>query len=36
VASGFIAGWLGYGWVFGFSFLVSLPAMFFIPFLPYL
>lgn len=36
VASGFIAGWLGYGWVFGFSFLVSLPAMFLIPFLPYL
>ena len=36
VASGFLAGWLGYGWTFGISFLVSIPAMLLIPFLPYL
>ena len=36
VMSGFIASWLGYGWLFGISFCLSMPAMFFIPFLPYL
>ena len=36
VASGFIAAWLGYAWLFGLSFLVSIPAMLIIPFLPYL
>ncbi|MFH0800714.1 MAG: MFS transporter [Pseudomonadota bacterium] len=36
VASGFLAGWLGYGWTFGMSFLASVPAMVLIPFLPYL
>lgn len=36
VASGFIAGWLGYAWLFGLSFAVSIPAMVLIPFLPYL
>jgi PAT family beta-lactamase induction signal transducer AmpG len=36
VASGFIAAWLGYAWLFGLSFLVSIPAMIIIPFLPYL
>jgi MFS transporter, PAT family, beta-lactamase induction signal transducer AmpG len=34
VASGFIAGWLGYAWLFGISFAVSIPAMLLIPFLP--
>jgi PAT family beta-lactamase induction signal transducer AmpG len=34
VLSGFIAGWLGYAWLFGLSFVVSIPAMLFIPFLP--
>ncbi len=36
VSSGFIAGWLGYSWLFGISFLFSIPAMAMIPFLPYL
>ncbi|HDP96034.1 MAG TPA: hypothetical protein ENN40_11870 [Candidatus Aminicenantes bacterium] len=36
VASGFIAGWLGYAWLFGFSFVLSVPAMLLIPGLPYL
>jgi PAT family beta-lactamase induction signal transducer AmpG len=36
VMSGFIASWLGYAWLFGISFLVSIPAMALIPFLPYL
>jgi len=36
VMSGFVAGWLGYAWLFGLSFLVSVPAMVLIPFLPYL
>jgi PAT family beta-lactamase induction signal transducer AmpG len=35
-ASGFLAAWLGYGWTFGISFLVSIPAMCLIPFLPHL
>jgi PAT family beta-lactamase induction signal transducer AmpG len=33
-ASGFLAAWLGYGWTFGLSFLVALPAMALIPWLP--
>ncbi len=33
--SGIIAGWLGYAWLFGLSFLASVPAMLLIPFLPY-
>ncbi len=36
ILSGFIAGWIGYAWLFGISFLFSIPAMLFIPFLPYL
>jgi len=36
VISGFIAGWLGYAWLFGISFAASIPAMAIIPFLPYL
>ena len=36
VMSGFIAGWLGYAWLFGLSFLIAIPAMVLIPFLPYL
>ena len=36
VSSGFIAGWLGYSWLFGISFVFSVPAMLMIPFLPYL
>lgn len=36
VMSGFVAGWLGYAWLFGLSFLISIPAMVLIPFLPYL
>jgi hypothetical protein len=35
VASGLIAGWLGYAWLFGLSFIFSIPAMVLIPFLPY-
>ncbi len=34
VASGFLAAWIGYGWTFGISFLVSIPGMLLIPFLP--
>ena len=34
VLSGFLAGWLGYSWLFGISFLSSVPAMLIIPFLP--
>ncbi len=34
VASGFLAGWIGYGWTFGISFLASVPAMLLIFFLP--
>jgi PAT family beta-lactamase induction signal transducer AmpG len=34
VASGFLAGWLGYAWTFGLSFVVSIPAMLLIPWLP--
>jgi len=34
VMSGFIAGWLGYSWLFGFSFILSIPAMLLIPGLP--
>lgn len=33
--SGIIAGWLGYAWLFGLSFVFSIPAMLLIPFLPY-
>jgi PAT family beta-lactamase induction signal transducer AmpG len=33
--SGIIAGWLGYAWLFGLSFVFSVPAMLLIPFLPY-
>ncbi len=36
VFGGLIAGWLGYAWLFGLSFVISIPAMIFIPFLPYL
>ncbi len=36
VMSGIIAGWLGYAWLFGVSFALSVPAMLLIPFLPYL
>jgi len=36
ISSGFIAGWLGYAWLFGISFVFSIPAMAMIPFLPYL
>ncbi|MCP4215109.1 MAG: AmpG family muropeptide MFS transporter [bacterium] len=36
VMSGFIAGWLGYAWLFGLSFVASIPAMAVIPLLPYL
>ncbi len=36
ISSGFIAGWLGYAWLFGISFVFSIPAMVMIPFLPYL
>ena len=36
VFGGLIAGWLGYAWLFGLSFVFSIPAMIFIPFLPYL
>jgi len=35
-ASGFLAGWLGYAWAFGLSFVVSIPAMLLIPSLPLL
>ncbi len=34
VLSGFIAHWYGYAWLFGFSFVISIPAMLLIPFLP--
>lgn len=34
VMSGFIAGALGYAWLFGVSFVLSVPAMLLIPFLP--
>ncbi len=34
VSSGFLAGWLGYAWTFGISFLVSIPGMILIAFLP--
>lgn len=36
VFGGLIAGWLGYAWLFGLSFVISIPAMILIPFLPYL
>lgn len=36
VASGFLASWLGYGYFFGISFLLSIPAMALIMFVPYL
>ena len=36
VMSGFVASWLGYGWLFGLSFVISVPAMILIPYLPYL
>jgi len=36
LASGFLASWLGYGWMFGCSFLVAVPAMLMIPWLPML
>jgi PAT family beta-lactamase induction signal transducer AmpG len=35
IMSGFIAGWLGYAWLFGTSFVISIPGMLLIPFLPY-
>jgi len=35
IAGGMIAGWLGYAWLFGLSFVFSIPAMLLIPFLPY-
>ncbi len=34
ISSGFLAEWLGYGWMFGMSFVVAIPAMIVIPFLP--
>jgi len=34
MSSGFLADWLGYGWMFGMSFVVAIPAMLVIPFLP--
>jgi MFS transporter, PAT family, beta-lactamase induction signal transducer AmpG len=34
VMSGFLAEWAGYGWFFGISFLVSLPGMALLPFIP--
>ncbi len=34
VSSGFLAAWLGYGWLFGCSFLAAAPAMCLIPFIP--
>ena len=34
MSSGFLAEWLGYGWMFGMSFVVAIPAMLVIPFLP--
>ncbi|MCP5055043.1 MAG: AmpG family muropeptide MFS transporter [bacterium] len=34
VLSGFVAQWLGYSWLFGLSFVISIPAMILIPFLP--
>lgn len=36
VFAGIIAGWLGYAWLFGLSFIASVPAMLLIPFLPYM
>ncbi|HLP59580.1 MAG TPA: MFS transporter [Candidatus Deferrimicrobium sp.] len=36
VFGGLVAGWLGYAWLFGLSFVISIPAMILIPFLPYL
>lgn len=36
VFAGIIAGWLGYTWLFGLSFVASIPAMLLIPFLPYM
>lgn len=36
VVGGMIAGWLGYAWLFGLSFVASIPAMILIPFLPYI
>ena len=35
VASGFLASWLGYGYFFGISFLLSIPAMVLVFFVPY-
>jgi len=34
LSGGFLAEWLGYGWMFGMSFVVAIPAMIVIPFLP--
>ena len=34
VLSGFLASWLGYGYFFGISFLMSVPGMLLIPLLP--
>jgi PAT family beta-lactamase induction signal transducer AmpG len=34
IASGFLASWLGYGLFFGISFLMSIPGMVLIPFVP--
>lgn len=34
VLSGFLASWFGYGYFFGISFLLSIPGMLLIPFLP--
>ena len=34
MSSGFLADWLGYGWMFGMSFVGAIPAMLVIPFLP--
>ncbi len=36
VFSGITAEWLGFSWVFGISFILSIPGMLLIPFLPYL
>ncbi|MCU0286244.1 MAG: MFS transporter [Acidobacteria bacterium] len=36
VFGGLVAGWLGYAWLFGLSFFISIPAMILIRFLPYL
>ncbi|MFA6033486.1 MAG: hypothetical protein WC889_11350, partial [Myxococcota bacterium] len=34
--SGFLAAWLGYAWAFGLSFVIAIPGMLLIPFIPML